>query len=154
LGGRPEEPACDGRGRMYVNLEDTSRIAVVDTRALRLVGGWSLAPGEGPSGIALDRAHGRLFSTCENQKLGGSDVSKQRVLTTVPIGARVDGAAFDPALGLAFSSNGEGTLTVVHEDSPASFRVRETVTTELGARTIAYDPATRRVFLVTADYGP
>ncbi|HEY6196634.1 MAG TPA: YncE family protein [Candidatus Eisenbacteria bacterium] len=153
LGGQPEEPACDGAGRMYVNLEDSSQVVRVDTRALKVLGHWSLAPGEGPSGVALDRAHGRLFSGCSNSKLVVSDVEKGSVVATLPIGARVDGAGFDPATGQAFSSNGEGTLTVVHEDSPASFRVVGNVPTALGARTLALDPGGHRIFVITAKFG-
>src|SRR5262249_20051857 len=124
LGGKPEEAVCDGTGRMYVNLEDSSAVVAIDTRSLAVVGRWSLAPGEGPSGIALDVAHRRLFSTCSNQTMVVSDVAAGKVVTTVPIGARVDGAGFDPGAGLAFASNGDGTLTVVHEESPAKFSVR------------------------------
>ena len=154
LGGKPEEPACDGKGRMYVNLEDSSRIVTVDTRALKLLDNWSLAPGEEPTGIALDRTNNRLFSGCGNSKLVVSDVLRRSVVTTLPIGARVDGVGFDAARGLAFSSNGEGTLTVVHQESPANYTVVGTVPTAFGARTLAFDPETHRIFLVTAQFGP
>ena len=154
LGGQPEEPACDGKGRMYVNLEDSSRVVMVDTRTLKVVGGWPLAPGEEPTGIAFDRAHDRLFSGCANNKLVVSDVQKGSVVATLPIGARVDGVGYDAAKGLAFSSNGEGTLTVVQEESPAKFSVVGTVTTALGARTCTFDPSSRRIFLITAQFGP
>jgi len=140
LGGQPEEPACDGKGHMYVNLEDSSKVVSVDTRTLEVLGRWSLAPGEEPTGIALDRAHGRLFSGCANNKLVVSDVERGSVVAVLPIGARVDGAGFDPAKGLAWSSNGEGTLTVVHEESPTKFSVVGNVTTALGARTCTFDP--------------
>ena len=153
LGGQPEEAACDGAGHMFVNLEDTSQVVSVDTRTLKVLGRWSLAPGASPSGIAMDPAHGRLFSTCANSKMVVSDVRKGKVVTTVPIGARVDGAGFDPAKGLAFSSNGEGTLTVVKEDSPDKFSVVANVPTARGARTMTFDPASRRVFTITAQYG-
>lgn len=153
LGGRPEEAACDGKGRMYVNLEDSSRVVVVDTHALKVVGRWSLAPGEGPTGIALDAAHDRLFSGCGNQELVVSDVKSGAVVTTLPIGERVDGVAFDPALGLAFSSNGAGTLTVVHEDAPSRFTVASNVATAVGARTLALDPHRHLIYVVTAQFG-
>jgi YVTN family beta-propeller protein len=154
LGGRPEESACDGKGLMFVNLEDSSRIVIVDTRTLKSLARWPLAPGEEPTGIALDRAHNRLFSVCANNKLVVSDVQKRSVVTTLPIGGRVDGVGFDAARGLAFSSNGEGTLTVVHEDSPARYSVVANVPTALGARTLAFDAEAHRIFLVTAQYGP
>jgi DNA-binding beta-propeller fold protein YncE len=153
LGGRPEAPACDGKGRMYVNLEDSSQVVVVDTRSLKVVGRWSLAPGESPTGLALDTAHGRLFSGCGNQKLVVSDVKSGKVITTLPIGDRVDGVAFDSELALVFSSNGEGTLTVVHQDSPGTFTVVGNVPTAVGARTLALDPHTHRIYLVTAQFG-
>lgn len=154
LGGKPEESACDGKGRMYVNLEDSSRVVTVDTRALKLLGRWPLAPGEEPTGIAIDRANNRLFSGCSNNKLVVSDVKRGGVVTTLPIGSRVDGVGFDAARGLAFSSNGEGTLTVVHQDSPAKYRVVATVPTAFGARTLAFDPDAHRIFLITAQFGP
>jgi DNA-binding beta-propeller fold protein YncE len=154
LGGRPEVPACDGRGRMYVNLEDSSAVVAVDTRSLKVVGRWPLSPGEGPTGLALDAVHGRLFSGCANRNLVVTDAHGGRVMATLPIGGRVDGVAFDPALGLAFSSNGEGSLTVVHEDSPGAFSVRAEVPTAPGARTLALDPLSHRVYLVTARFGP
>jgi hypothetical protein len=140
-------------GRMYVNLEDSSQVVVVDTRSLKVVGRWSLAPGESPTGLALDTAHGRLFSGCGNQKLVVSDVKSGKVITTLPIGDRVDGVAFDPALGLVFSSNGEGTLTVVRQESPGTFTVVGNVPTAVGARTLALDPHTHRIYLVTAQFG-
>jgi len=153
LHGQPEEAVADGAGRLYVNLEDSSAVVAIDTKSLAVVGRWSLAPGDGPSGIAFDRAHGRLFSVCDNKTMVVSDVKAGRVVTTLPIGGRVDGAAFDPERGLAFSSNGEGTVTVVHEDSPAAFHVVANVPTAMGARTIAYDPRGHRAFVVTAKFG-
>ena len=154
LGGRPELPACDGHGRMYVNLEDSSQVVVVDTRTLAVLARWLLAPGESPTGLALDEAHGRLFSVCANRQLSVLDTHTGAVAAMVPIGERPDGVESDPGLGLAFSSNGEGTLRVVREDSPASFTVVGNVTTAPGARTLALDPRTHRIYLVTARFGP
>ena len=154
LGGRPELPACDGQGRMYVNLEDSSQVVVVDTHTLQVLARWPLAPGESPTGLALDAGHGRLFSACANRQLAVLDTHTGAVVARVPIGERPDGAVFDPGPGLAFSSNGEGTLTVVHEDSPATFTVVANVTTARGARTLALDPRRHRIYLVTAQYGP
>lgn len=153
LGGQPEEAVTDGRGRIYVNLADTREVVTVDTQTLQVVGRWSLAPGEGPTGIALDAEHGRLFSGCSNGKLVVSDVAKGAVVATLPIGARVDGVGFDPGAALAFSSNGEGTLSIVHEDSPGRFHKVGDLPTAPGARTLAFDPARHRVFLVTARFG-
>lgn len=153
LGGSPEFAVADGQGRIFVNLEDKSAIFSFDTRTLQPGATWPLAPCESPSGLALDRARRRLFSGCANRLMAVVDANDGRVLGTVPIGAHVDANAFDPATGLAFSSNGDGTLTVV-DVAGSAFRVVETVPTEPGARTMALDPRTHNVFLVTAHYGP
>ncbi|HET6763578.1 MAG TPA: hypothetical protein VFH27_07890 [Longimicrobiaceae bacterium] len=122
LGGRPEFAAADGEGTLYVNLEDSAQIAVVDTRALTLRRRFALTGCEAPSGLAMDRAHGRLFSVCENEVMAVSDARTGRVIATVPIGPGADAAAYDPRTGLAFSSNGgDGTLTVVRETAPGHF---------------------------------
>jgi DNA-binding beta-propeller fold protein YncE len=154
LGGKPEFAVADGKGRIYVNVEDTSEIVSLDSKSLQVKSRWPLKPCEEPSGLAFDAEHRRLFAVCRNQLMAVVDAASGRVVTTLPIGRGVDGAAFDPATGLAFSSNGEGTVTVVHEDSPESFRIVETVRTQAGARTLALDPKTHRVFLSTAQLGP
>src|SRR5262245_40639324 len=129
LGGKPEFAQSDGRGRMFVNIEDKGELVAFDGRTLVVQKRWSLAPCEEPTGLAIDRARHRLFSVCGNGLMVISDAERGRVVATVPIGAGTDGAAFDPATSLVFSSNGEGTLTVVHEESPDSFRVVGTVPT-------------------------
>jgi DNA-binding beta-propeller fold protein YncE len=154
LGGKPEFAVADGKGRIYVNVEDTSEIVALDSKDLQVRSRWPLKACEEPSGLAFDAEHARLFSVCSNRLMAVVDSGTGRVITTLPIGDGVDGAAFDPATGLAFSSNGEGTLTVVHEDSPDSFRVVENVPTRAGARTMTLDPKTHRLFLSTADLGP
>jgi hypothetical protein len=126
----------------------------IDAAAQRVTRRWSLAPCTEPTGLAIDQAHHRLFSGCHNRMMAISDATTGRMVTTVPIGCGVDGDGFDPATGLAFSSNGEGTLTVVHEDSPSRYRVVSTVPTKPGARTMALDPRTHRIFTVTAELGP
>jgi YVTN family beta-propeller protein len=153
LGGRPEFAVADGRGKVFVNLEDSSAVVSFDAKSLALGPRWSLAPGEGPSGLALDRESRRLFSVCGNEKMIVLDADSGSVVATVPIGKRTDGADFDPGTKLAFSSNGEGTLTVVHEDSPKKFSVVATVTTQLGARTMALDPKTHRIYTASANFG-
>jgi DNA-binding beta-propeller fold protein YncE len=153
LGGAPEEAVADGEGRMYVNLEDSSVTIALDTRALAVVSRWPVAPGEGPSGLALDQKHRRLFVNCGNKRMVILDADSGRVITSLPIGEREDGAAFDPERGLAFSPNGEGTLTVVREVNPQTFVVVETVQTQRGGRTIALDPKTHRVYVPAARYG-
>jgi len=154
LGGRPENAVTDGKGRVFVNIEDKSEIVALDSKDLQVKSRWPLKPCEEPSGLAFDSAHGRLFAVCSNKLMAVVDATSGRVVTTLPIGSGVDGAAFDAATGLAFSSNGEGTVTVVHEDSPEAFRVVETVKTQRGARTLALDPKTHRIFLSTAEFGP
>src|SRR5262245_1905311 len=153
LGGSPEFAVADGRGRIYVNLEDRSAITSFDTRTLATGATWPLAPGESPSGLAMDRVHRRLFSGCANRLLAVVDANDGRVLGTVPIGARVDANVFDPKTQRVFSSNGDGTLTVV-DASGSTARVIGTVQTEPGARTMAFDPETQHLFLVTAQFGP
>jgi DNA-binding beta-propeller fold protein YncE len=154
LPGGPEFEVTDGHGMVYANIEDKSLVVAIDLKAMKVVRQWSLAPCESPSGLAIDRVHHRLFSGCHNQKMAISDAESGRVITTVPIGARVDANRYDPGTSLAFSSNGDGTLTVVHEDSPTRFTVLGTVTTELGARTMALDPKTHTIYLVTAKFEP
>ncbi len=154
LGGKPEFAVADGKGRVYVNIEDKSEIVALDAKALQVKSRWPLEPCEEPSGLAFDSEHGRLFTVCRNRLMAVVDAKTGRVVTTLPIGSGVDGAAYDPATGLVFASNGEGTLTIVHEDSPDSFRVVENVPTQAGARTLALDPKTHRVFLSTAQLGP
>ena len=154
LGGGPEFGVSAGDGKLYVNLEDKSAIVEIDAAAMQVVRRWSLAPCERPTGLAIDREHHRLFSGCGNKVMAISDAKAGTLITTVPIGAYVDAAAFDPGTQLAFSSNGDGTLTLVHEDAPDKFRVVANVPTRRGARTMALDPVSHRVYLVTADFGP
>ncbi len=154
LAGKPEFSVSENRGLIYVNIEDRSLIAEIDPRTLKVTRTWPLAPGEEPSGLAIDRENGRLFSVCGNKLMVISDIKAGKVITTVPIGAGVDGAAFDPASHLAFSSNGEGTMTVVKEESPAKFSVLENITTRRGARTLVLDERTGRIYTVAAKYGP
>jgi len=153
LGGKPEFGVSAGDGRVYVNLEDKARVAEIDAVGMRVIRSWSIAPCAEPTGLAIDRAHHRLFSGCRNSLMAISDATAGSTVATVPIGEGVDGAAFDPATRLAFASNGDGSITVVHEDSPAAFRVVATVPTRRGARTMALEERTHRIFTVTADFG-
>ncbi len=154
LGGRPEFAAVDGAGRLWANLEDSSAVVLLDTHTLKLLARWPLAPGEGPSGLALDRAHRRLFSVCGNRTMVVLDAANGRVVATLPIGAGVDAVAYDATRGLVLASNGEGTLTVVRQDGPDRYAVLETVPTERGARTLALDGDSGRVYLSSAEFGP
>ncbi len=139
---------------VYANIEDKSLVVAIDLKAIKVVRQWPLVGCELPSGLAIDREHNRLFSGCHNQKMTISDADAGKVITTVPIGMHVDANRYDPGTGLAFSSNGNGTLTVVHEDSPTQFTELGTVKTDLGARTMAIDSHTHTIYLVTAKFQP
>jgi DNA-binding beta-propeller fold protein YncE len=154
LGGAPEFGVSAGDGKLYVNLADKSAVVEIDAAALKVTRQWSLAPCEAPTGLAIDRAHHRLFSGCRNRLMAISDATTGRVIATAPIGQGVDACRFDAGTGLAFASNGDGTLTVIHEDAPDRFSVVATVPTKRGARTMELDERTHRIFTVTADFGP
>lgn len=154
LDGRPEFGATDGKGRVYVNLEDSSAVVAIDAKTLKPVARWPLAPGEGPSGLAIDAAHGRLFSTCHNNQVVVLDAKTGARVATVPIGSGVDAGFFDPGSQTAFASCGDGTLAVIHEDAPDRFTKLADVPTQRGARTMAFDAKTGRVWLPTAEFGP
>jgi DNA-binding beta-propeller fold protein YncE len=154
LGGKPEFATSDGQGRVFVNLEDKSAIAVIDSKKLSVEKQWPLAPCEEPSGMAIDRAHKRLFAGCGNKMMAVVDFGSGKVTATVPIGEGVDANGFDPGTGLAFSSNGDGTLTVAQGDGHDKYSVVQTVQTQRRARTMALDEKTHTVFLPAADFGP
>jgi DNA-binding beta-propeller fold protein YncE len=154
LGGRPEFAVPDGRGRLFVNLEDRDSLLSFETRTLKPVARWPLAPCVAPSALAMDRARRLLFVGCRNRLLAVVDADRGTVLTTLPIGAGVDAVVFDPATRKVLSANGDGTLTVAAPDAAGHYEVVATVPTAWGARTLAFDPQTRRIFLVTADFAP
>ena len=155
LGGTPEFAAVDqAAGRVYCNIEDKSDVAVIDADKHEVVARWSLSPGEEPTGIALDAAHHRLFAACHNKILVMLDTNTGKVIATVPIGAGVDGCAFDDVTQLAFTSCGDGTTTIAKEETPQKLTVVETLKTEPGARTMALDPKTHRIYLPTAQFQP
>lgn len=153
LGGKPEFAASDGKGHVYVNIEDKNEIVAFDAKELKELHRWPLAPGKEPSGLAIDREKGRLFSTCGNGKMVILDAESGKVLGSADIGRGTDACAFDPGTGLAFSSNGAGTLTVVREEG-GTFKAIDNVPTQRGARTMALDPKSHRIFLVTAKQQP
>jgi len=151
--GNPELGASDGKGRIFVNIEDKAEIAEIDAAAMRVTHTWTLPGCEEPSGLALDAAHARLFSVCQNGTMAITDADNGRQVARVAIGEGPDGAAFDAATQTAFSPNGKsGTLTVVHEDDPDHFRVMQTLATQASARTIALDPASHRLYLPAASF--
>jgi len=148
IGGKLETGVADGAGRVYVNVEDKNEIVAIDSKAGKVLAHWPLAPGDGPTGLALDREHHRLYSGCSNKMMIVLDADQGKVLATVPVGAGVDGVTFDPQLGLAMSANGrDGTLTAVKEDPAGTFKAVQTLDTAKGARTITSDPKTHQVYL-------
>jgi YVTN family beta-propeller protein len=153
LGGKPEFAVSDEKGHVFVNIEDTSEIVRINSNTLAVDNRWKIAPGEEPSGLAMDRKHRRLFSVCSNKLMVVVNADDGKVVTTLPIGDGPDGAGFDPETGFAFSSNGDGTLTVVHEDAPDKYSVIENVGTPKRARTMALDPKTHQVYTVSAEFG-
>ena len=154
LGGGPEFGASDGKGKIFVNLEDKSSLVKFDAKTLKIENTWPLAPCESPSGLAIDAAHEILVVGCHNKLMAFVDGNSGKVLGTVPIGQGVDANRFDPVTGYAFASCGDGTLTIAHEDSPTSFSLVEMIQTQRGARTMALDYATHTVYLITAEFGP
>jgi DNA-binding beta-propeller fold protein YncE len=153
LGGKPEEPALDGKGNMFVNLEDKSAIMEFDTKTLAVKGNWPLAPCEGPSALAVDVAHRRLFAACD-KVMAVINADTGKVVASPPIGGDPDGNGFDPSTGLIFASCREGLLSILHEDSPDKYSSVANINTQAGARTMALDPKTHHVFTVTADFKP
>jgi DNA-binding beta-propeller fold protein YncE len=154
LDGGPEFSAVDGKGNVFVNIEDKSLLCRIDAKTLKVVDKWPLAPGESPSGLAIDAAGHRLFSVCHNKLMIVVDAQSGKVVASLPIGERVDGAGFDPVNKRAYSSNGDGTLTVVQDEGKDKYTVLENVVTQKGARTMVVDARTHHVFLPTAEYGP
>ncbi len=154
LDGNPEFAVTDDHGHIFDNIESKSEIAEINPLTMKIDKEWSIAPGEGPSGLAIDNVHHYLFSVCHNKKMVISDAQTGKVVTTLPIGGHVDGAAFDPVLNRAYSSNGEGSLTVVQESGNGTFSVLENLPTQSGARTIALDEQTHHLYLPTAQYLP
>ena len=154
LGGTPEFAAADGAGGVYVNIEDKNEVVAIDSRGLKISNRWPVVPCEEPAGMAIDAEHSCLFLGCHNKMMAVLDTKTGKIVATPPIGGRVDANRFDPGTGLAFSSNGDGTLTVIHEDTPDKYTVIENVATEIGARTLEVDPKTHNVYLVTADLKP
>jgi DNA-binding beta-propeller fold protein YncE len=157
LGGQPEQAASDGNGTIYVDLEDKSAIAVVDAKTMTVTDKYDIAGSGGTcAGLALDAKNHILFATCRNpQNMVILNAKDGKIITTIPIGPNTDGAAFNPKTMEAFSSNGgDGTLTIVKENSPTSFVLEQNLQTKVGARTMALDPKTNQIYLVTADFGP
>lgn len=154
IGGKLEFAAADGQGTVFVNVEDKSELVQVDARKLTVLHRWPLAPCTEPSGLAMDTAARRLFVACDDRMMAVVNADTGKIVTTLPSGEGTDASAFDPETKFAFASNGEGTLTVVHEDAPDKFSVVENVPTKKSARTMTLDLKTHNVFLPAADFDP
>ena len=154
LGGDIEAPATDGKGSIFANVEDKNEIIEFDAKTLTVRQRHALAPGEAPTGLAYDPKAHRLFSACHNEKLVVTDSKTGQQIAVLPIGKGVDGAVFDATTQNIITSNGSGTFTVIHQDSPTKYTVVASVPTAPGAKTIALDPITHHLFTCTADYGP
>ena len=153
LEGGPEFAAADGNGFVYNNLEDESQVLKINSRELKVEQRWPTAPCASPSSMAMDRTNRRLFLGCRSKVMAVVDADSGKVITTLPIGDHVDATAFDPETKLIFNSNGEGTISVIHEDSADKYSSVETVKTVPRAKTMALDPKTHRLFLSTAENG-
>ena len=155
LGGGPEFAVADGKGTVYINLEDKSELVAVDAATMKIKSRWPLAPAGAPTALAMDVPHHRLFSAGRNpQMLVVLDSDSGKVIQSFPISAGVDAAAYDPETGMIFVSTREGMVHVFHEDSPDKFSEAETIKTEYGAKTMGLDTKTHNLFLDTADFGP
>ncbi|MDI3321105.1 YncE family protein [Pinibacter soli] len=153
LDGKPETAVSDGEGKVFVNIEDKSEIAVINIKTMSVEAKWSIAPGEAPTGLAFDKTSKRLFAGCDNKLLIVTDATNGKTIAKVPIGEGCDGVAFDNESKTIFASNGEdGTMTVIKEKSANSFEVINTVATKKGARTIAIDEVSHAIYLPTADF--
>lgn len=153
LGGGPEFAVADGSGYVFDNLEDESLVLKINARSLKVEQRWPTAPCASPSSMAMDPPHRRLFLGCRSRVMAVMNADSGQVITTLPIGDHVDATAFDPESRLIFNSNGEGTITVIHQDDPDKYSVVENVKTVLRAKTMALDPKTHQLFLSTAESG-
>jgi outer membrane protein assembly factor BamB len=154
LGGKPEYGASAGDGKVYANLTDISQVVEVDAKNATVSRTWSTEACKQPVSMAIDTAHHRLFSGCRSGVMAISDYQAGHVIATLPIGAGVDGAGYDPASGDAFASNADGTLTIMHQDTPDQYRLVQTLTTAPLARNMGLDPVSHQIFIVSAEIGP
>ena len=154
LPGKPEFAQPDGKGAIFANIEDTSQLVRIDAASAKVTATWSLAPCDSPSGLAVDPAHERLFAVCDNQKMVVINGESGTIVATLSIGKGPDAAGYDAANAVAFSSNGEGNLTVVSQKSADTYGALQTLTTKPGARTMTVDEASGTVYMVTAEFGP
>jgi DNA-binding beta-propeller fold protein YncE len=153
LGGKPEYGVSAGDGKVYANLTDTSEVVEIDAKTATVTRRWSTAPCKQPVSMAIDTAHHRLFSGCRSGLMAISDYRAGKGVATVPIGTGVDGAGYDAASSNAFASNADGTLTVIHQDTPDQYHVLETVQTPQGSRNMGLDPTNHRLYVASAKFG-
>ena len=151
VGGKPETAVSDNAGKIFVNIEDKNEIVAIDIKAAKVLNHWSIAPGESPTGLEIDRKTKRLFAGCEKQLIV-VDATNGKVVTTLPIGDGCDGVGFDSKTNLIFTSNGTGTATIIKESTADNFKVIDNVVTKKGARTICVDESTHKAYLPTADF--
>jgi YVTN family beta-propeller protein len=154
LGGKPEFAVADGKGNIYVNIEDKSELVHFDSKTLKILNRWPMAPCQEPSGLAADWKSRRLFAGCDNKLMAVISADDGKVVATVPIGDGVDANAFDPELNLAFASTGDGNLTIAHEDGPDKYTTVAAVPTKKSARTMGLDIKAHQIFLPAADFDP
>lgn len=154
VAGRPEFAVNDNQGHIFFNIEDKNEMAMIDTQSSTLVKRWSLAPCEEPSGLAMDEKHHRLFAVCSNQKMMVVDAVSGKIITTVAIGDGPDAVAFDPKSKLIFVSNGNGFLTMVHQETSDRYTVKTNLPTQKGSKTLVLNPTTHTVYLVGAEFTP
>jgi YVTN family beta-propeller protein len=156
IGGAPEQAVSDGKGHIYIDIEDKAAIAIIDAKTMKMTGKFDLAgSGDGCAGLAIDRKNGILFAACRTPNvLVVVPIATGKVLMTLPIGKGTDGATFNPKTMEVFSSQGDGTLSIIKESSPTSFAVEQTLTTPERAKTLTLDAKTGRILLITAEFGP
>ena len=154
LTGWPETAVSDGKGKIYVNNAEKSEIDVIDAKTFQILNTWPIAPGQRASGLAIDRVTMRLFAGCDNQKLIVMNAENGNVVTSVPIGDECDAVGFDKELKTIYSSNGDGTLTIIQEQSPDKFEILQNLQTKKGARTHAVDQITHKIYLPTGEFAP
>lgn len=155
VGGRPEEGTSDGAGKLYVNIEDKNEIVQIETKTFKVQNHWSLSPWEAPTGLTIDTQTKRLFSTCSDSKLLViMDATNGKVVDELPIGDGCDGIAFDIKNKLIFTSNGDGSITIIKEKSANEYKVKQTLTSKRGARTMTINQANHTLFLPTAEFEP
>lgn len=154
VGGKPETAVSDDAGKLYVNIEDKSQVVEIDLKTFTVLNHWNIAPGEEPTGLAMDKKTNRLFAGCGNKQLIVLNATNGKVVDKLSIGDGCDGVAFDKTSGNIFASNGEGTISIYHERSADQFEKMGTITTKRGARTITVDEETHKVYVPTAEFEP